>query len=131
VGAKAKHFNRRAKLQTEKRISSSSSSKTKRHLQTKRGHKMMKIGIDENRLYPLSEAAKILNVTRKTMERILKETPVEYINLREGKQYPSIRILGSILINFIERNTVKVERKPLYEAKARKNSFFRGMPGRC
>ena len=92
---------------------------------------MIKMGIDENRLYPLSEAAKILNVTRKTMERILKETPVEYINLREGKQYPSIRILGSILINFIERNTVKVERKPLYETKAGENSIFRGMPGRC
>ena len=51
----------------------------------------------------------------------------------ENNEY-SIQVLLEIdkqFVNFIERNTVKVERKPLYEAKARKNSFFRGMPGRC
>ncbi|MFH0960917.1 MAG: helix-turn-helix domain-containing protein [Pseudomonadota bacterium] len=92
---------------------------------------MVKMGIEPDRLYSVTEVAKILNVGRSTLERYIREFPIEYINLREGKQFPSIRILGSILINFIERNTVTGERKTLYEGKARKNSFFRGMPGRC
>jgi DNA-binding transcriptional MocR family regulator len=131
MGAKAKHFNRRAKLQTEKRISSSSSSKTKRHLHTKRDRKMIKMGIDADRLYSVAEVAKILNVARSTMERYIRQSPIEYINLSSGRQYTAVRILGSTLIDFLEKSIVTVERKPLYETKAGENSFFRGMPGRC
>jgi len=89
------------------------------------------MGIDENRLYSVIEVAKILNVARTTMDRYIREIPLEYINLSGGGKYEVIRILGSTLIDFLNRNTVTVERKPLYEVKARKNSLFRDMPGRC
>lgn len=92
---------------------------------------MVKIGIDENRLYSVTEAATIFNVARSTMERKIKETPIEYIDLGGGRHYTSIRILGSTIIKFIEKNTVTGERKPLYEVKARKAPLFRGLQSRC
>ena len=92
---------------------------------------MIKMGIDADRLYSVAEVAKILNVARSTMERYIRQSHIEYINLSRGRKYTAIRILGSTLIDFLENSIVTVERKPLYEAKARKNSFFRGMPGRC
>jgi hypothetical protein len=92
---------------------------------------MIKMGIDADRLYSVADVAGILNVSRKTMERLVKETPLEYVNLNGGRQYSSIRILGSTLINFIEKNTVTGDRKPLYDAKSRKNTIFRSLQGRC
>ena len=92
---------------------------------------MIKMGIDADRLYSVAEVAKILNVARSTMERYIRQSRIEYINLGSGRQYTAIRILGSTLIDFLEKSIVTVERKPLYETKARENSFFRGMPGRC
>lgn len=92
---------------------------------------MIKMGIDADRLYSVVEVAKILNVARSTMERYIRQSRIEYINLGSGRQYTAIRILGSTLIDFLEKSIVTVERKPPYEVKARKNSLFSGMPGRC
>jgi excisionase family DNA binding protein len=92
---------------------------------------MIKMGIDADRLYSVAEVAKILNVARSTMERYIRQSRIEYINLGSGRQYTAVRILGSTLIDFLEKSIVTVERKPLYETEARENSIFRGMPGRC
>jgi hypothetical protein len=93
---------------------------------------MVKMGIDENRLYSVTEAAKILNVSKNTMLVTVKETPIEYFNLNDGRaQFTSIRILGANLIKFLEDRIVTGERKPLYEVKARKTPLFRGLQGRC
>ncbi len=91
----------------------------------------MKMGIDEDRLYSVTEVAKILNVARSTMDRYIKETPIEYINLNSGRQYTSIRILGSTLIEFLEKSVVTGERKLLHDRKVRKNLLFRGLQARC
>jgi excisionase family DNA binding protein len=91
---------------------------------------MVKMGIDENRLYSVTEASKILSVGRHTMERLIKEYPIEYVNLAGGRQFTSIRIFGSTLIKFIEQNTVTGEIKPLYDFKAHKNASFRRLQGR-
>ena len=92
---------------------------------------MIKMGIDADRLYSVAEVAKILNVARSTMERYIRQSPIEYINLSRGRKYTAVRILGSTLIDFLEKSIVTVERKPLYETEARENPIFRGMPGRC
>ncbi len=92
---------------------------------------MIKMGIDADRLYSVVEVAKILNVARSTMERYIRQSRIEYINLGSGRQYTTIRIVGSTLIDFLEKSIVTVEGKPIYEDKARKKSLFRGMPGRC
>jgi excisionase family DNA binding protein len=92
---------------------------------------MIKMGIDADRLYSVAEVAKILNVARSTMERYIRQSRIEYINLGSGRQYTAVRILGSTLIDFLEKSIVTVERKPLYETEAGENSIFRGMPGRC
>jgi excisionase family DNA binding protein len=91
---------------------------------------MVKRGIDENRLYSVTEACKILNVSRCTMEKIIKETPIEYVNLGGGRQYTSIRVFGSTILNFIEKSTVTGEIRPLYDFKAQKNASFRRLQGR-
>ncbi len=42
---------------------------------------MIKMGIDADRLYSVAEVAKILNVARSTMERYIRQSRIEYINL--------------------------------------------------
>lgn len=83
--------------------------------------------VDKNKLYTITESAEIFKIARKTMELLIKNAPIEYVNLNKDIiQSPLIRIKGSTLNDFIASRVVNLPqtgRKEIHAIKKNQDLF--------